>query len=254
MRHGDDVDENLARARAGLGDAARAGADVAVLPEYFFAVGPPQGGLAPKVRAMLARASRELGLAVAANVVEDAPGGGLLNVGVLVDRGEVVLEQPKIHPMPREAAAGVVGGPRLRAGQLRGRSVGLLVCADVLYPEAARVLQLQGAQLLLCSMLSPYRAVDNTKQARDSIFVARAYDSGAFLVKACGVRAPIGEEPVGIAGRSLVTAPWGVLARYKDDTAEELLFADLDFEELARFRKHQASFPARRPEAYEGLL
>jgi N-carbamoylputrescine amidase len=122
------------------------------------------------------------------------------------------------------------------------------VCADVLYPEAARILALQGAEILINPVLSPFREVDNTKEARDAIFIARAYDSGAFVLKAGGFRRGA------IAGRSLVAAPWGLVARYADDFAEALLVADLDFERLHDFRKHQASFPARRPEAYEGLL
>lgn len=74
------------------------------------------------------------------------------------------------------------------------------------------------------------------------------------MLKAAGLRRPAGEPPFGIAGRSLVAAPWGVLARHRDEFEEELLVADLDLARLREFRDHQSTFPKRRPDAYDGLL
>lgn len=241
MRHGESFEENARTAQDALEQAKREGAALAVLPEYWFATFPPTPSPA---REAMAAWSRDSGLVVAGNAIE-----GKTNVGFVFDAGKLVLAQPKIHPMPREVANGIEGGPALRAGLVLGLKTGMLVCADILYPEAARVLSLQGAELLLNPVMSPYREVDNTKEAREAIFIARAYDSGAFVVKAGGYRRP----PNGIAGRSLVAAPWGIVARYQNDFEPSVLLADLDFARLREFRAHQATFPARRPEAYAGL-
>jgi len=255
MRHGDALDGNLETARRCAEAAREAGADLVLLPEYWFAVfpGTPADNAlaAPRAREAMAAASRDLGVAVAGNVIERM-GGSLWNLGLVYEDGRPVLEQPKVHPMPREAAAGVAGGDGLEAGHVRGRPAGMLVCADVLYPEAARVLALQGAELLLNPVMSPWREDDDTRGARDAVFVARAYDSGAFVLKAGGWRRA--SEPPVVAGRSLAAAPWGVLAKARDDFADELLVVDLDFERLRRFRDHQSGFPPRRPEAYGGLV
>lgn len=249
--HGPSVAQNLAYARVLLARAAAGGARLALLPEYFFAAFPStpreQAEHGPAVREAMRAASAEFGIVVAGNVLERAA-AGLVNVGVGYERGNLVLEQTKVHPMPREAEGGVLGGPGFRAASIEGHSTGMLVCADILYPEASRILALQGADVLLNPVMSPWREDDEGREARVAMYVARAYDSGAFVVKAAGFL----EKR--IAGRSLITAPWGVLERARDDFTEELLFADLDFAKLAAFREKQALFPARRPDVYKDLL
>lgn len=251
MPHGDTLEENLQRARALLDAAAQGGAALALLPEYFFATfpgGPPAAAPhAPAIRDVMSRASAELHLVVAGNLIE-ARGPTFVNVGVVYEAGKLAIEQDKVHPMPREAATGVTGGPAFRAAKVAGHPTGMLVCADILYPEASRILSLQGAELLLNPVMSPWREDDDGREARVAMYVARAYDAGAFVLKAAGYK------PGAIAGRSLVTAPWGILARAKDEFREELLYAELDFEKLRAFRQKQAQFPPRRPDAYRELV
>jgi len=227
---------------ARLVDAARAqGVELAVLPEYFFAgmgAGLPE---AAEVRRFLEEASH--GLAVAANVREAGR-----NVGVVYVGGRSVLEQAKLHPMPREADEGVSGADGFRAGDVLGHRTAMVVCADILFPEVARMAQLQGARLLLNPVLSSYLPDDPSKEARECLFVARAYDAQAFVVKAGGFL------PGRIVGRSLVAAPWGLLAHYRAEDAEEVLVADLDLDRLEAFRRGQARFPPRRPAAYRPLV
>jgi predicted amidohydrolase len=198
-------------------------------------------GAAAAVREFLGAASRRA--AVAGNVVERQE-GVLGNVGVVYEAGRPVLEQVKLHPMPREVDSGIVGGVDLAVADVAGRSTGVLVCADVLYPEVAQNLALRGAQVLLNPVLSALRRPDPDRQARKALYIARAYDAGAFVIKASGFLADH------IAGRSLIAAPWGMLAEASDEQGECLVLADLDFAALAAFRAAQGRFPPRRPDLY----
>lgn len=249
MRHADTVEQALQRAVDGVESAAEAGADLALLPEYFFAPSDPEafGEAGKPVRAFFEQASTEQDVAVAGNVVEPL-GDGHVNVGVVYVDGEPVLEQPKIHPMRHEVDRGVAGGDAFEVAEVAGISCGMIVCADVLFPEIGQILARRGAKVLLNPVMSPMREEDPTREARESMYVARAYDAGAFVVKAGGVR------DGDVAGRSLVAAPWGVVARYADDRTEELLVADLDLAALEAFRKDRERFPRRRPEAYGELV
>lgn len=257
-RHEAASDANLAAARRHVADAAARGAEVVLLPEYWFLPhagdGPPTtetvrqaAAREPEVLELLASLSAEHGVAVAANSLR-ATGSGLRNVLRVADGGRVAWSQPKVHPMPGEAAWGVVGGPKLEVHTLRGVPAGGLVCADVLYPEAARVLAIRGAEIVLNPVLSRFRTPDPTKAAREAVYVARAWDGACFVLKASGFL------PGKIAGRSLVAAPWGLVARYRDEAAEEVIVADLDLDALRAFRKEQRGFEDRRPDAYRGLV
>jgi predicted amidohydrolase len=245
MRHGDSLEANLAAAASLVDDARSAGCRLAVLPEYFFASfrGAPEADAA-RVRSFLKESSR--GLALAGHAVERRD-GVLRGMGLLYDRGREVLGQAKAQVMGREAGMGLQGSDAgFATAPLDGHATGILVCADILFPEAATVLGALGAELVLNPVMSSHHAADPTRAARESLYVARAYDARAFVVKAGGYR--LGEPR--IVGRSLVAAPWGLLARYRDDAARELVVADLDFAALAEFREGQRRFPARRPEAY----
>ena len=253
--HRDTVEANLDAARRHLADAATRGAELALLPEYWFL--PPQDDPLAEVRAAAAREeelkafladqSAATGMVVAANTLATS-GPALLNVLRVADGGRIAWTQPKLHPMPVEAGWGVAGGPKLVRHDVRGVPAGGLVCADVLYPEAARLLALQGAEIVLNPVLSRLRQDDRTKDAREAVFVARAWDGACFVLKASGYL------PGKIAGRSLIAAPWGLVARYRDEAAEEVLVADLDLEGLRAFRTEQRGFDGRRPDAYGGLV
>lgn len=253
-RHGSSFEATLEGARRLVNEAGSRGAKLVLFPEYFFLpdpVGEPPGPpteRAPEVRAFLADCSRELGIAVAGNVIERRP-GGIENVGVAYERGKLAGEQVKIHPMPREMAWDYRGGSRLAPFGLGGIAVGLVVCADILYPEVARILSLRGSEILLNPVMSPFEDVDPTKDARTALYVARAYDSGAFVLKSGGF-APVSRH---IVGRSLITAPWGVLARADHEWKEAVIVADLDFDALRAFRANHRGILGRENRAYADL-
>ncbi|HVL87581.1 MAG TPA: carbon-nitrogen hydrolase family protein [Candidatus Thermoplasmatota archaeon] len=256
MRHGPTLEGNLATADRMLRQAEAAGADVAVLPEYWYL--PMAGevranGVDPifeEVRAWTLDRSRGSRMLLAAN----APlreGGKTYNAVILAARGATVGVQRKIHPMPLEQTWGVAAATEPQVFEWNGLRVGVLVCADVLHPENARVLALKGARIALNPVLSPYRHPDPWKQAREAMMVARCYDNGFYLAKAGGFGAPKGGE---IVGRSLVCGPTGVLARYDDERAEKIVAASLALAELEEFRKRHLALPRRNPAAYAELM
>lgn len=245
------------KAEALAREARERGAQLALLPEYWFM--PTAEGARPNgaearfeaARGALERISRHLDLALAGNAPERAD-GQVWNTLFLYDRGRLAGAQRKLHPMPTEEGWGIAAARDLQAWPWRGAKVGGLVCADVLHPEAARILALRGADLVLNPVMSWKKPNDTTKEARRAMFVARAYDNACFLLKAGSVGQTVPGSQ--LVGRSLVAAPWGVVAEATDEMGEEVLTADLDLGRLREERKRSLSLGRRNPEAYKALL
>jgi omega-amidase len=246
----------LAKAGALARQAADQGARLALLPEYWYMptgeARRPNGAEArfAPLREALQGLSRDLGIALAGNVPEHAD-GQMWNTLFAFDGGVQVGAQRKVHPMPTEEGWGVAAASSLSAWPWSPARLGGLVCADVLHPEAARILALQGAEVVLNPVMSWRKPNDGTREARKAMFIARAYDNACFVLKAGSVGSTVPGSQ--LVGRSLVAAPWGLVAECKDEGAEEVLLADLDLARLREERKRSLSLGRRQPQAYGAL-
>lgn len=219
-----------------LDRAARSVEDggVAVLPEYFY----KPAGLAPTLEAFedlawveeaVLEASRGIQGALVATVPRVTE-EGVFNAAIVAEDGSVRLEQPKVYPTGPEREAGVRAGRGVEVAKVQDVRVGVLVCADVLALGLVNELAGLAPDVVAVPVLSPNRDEDLTRSSRSSVFVARAWDLGAYVVKAGGFQKP---EAV---GRSLITAPWGVLAKAGGDFEASLLGAGFDGEMLEAAR------------------
>ena len=129
---------------------------------------------------------------------------------------------------------------------LNGWSVGLAICYDIEFPEVARTLTLQGADLILVptANMKPFDSVATR------LVPARAEENAVYVAYANYV-GPEGEFDYG--GLSCICAPDGTdLARGSRD-APDLLYATLARGALTACRKLQTHCADRRPELYERL-
>jgi len=216
---------------------------IAVLPEYFFKPADERlqrdevNRFAFVEDAVVDASTQTSGALVA--TVPDVREGKLFNTAIVAQDGDIVLRQPKLVPTPPEAEAGVSPGQTLNTARVQGVDVGVLVCADALSLRLVSALQDEGVDVLAVPVLSPPReGTDPTRSARTSVFVGRAWDLGAYVVKAGGF------EPGQAAGRSLIAAPWGLV----DQAAEEQAATRVDCElEPKRLREAREPFdPLRR--------
>jgi predicted amidohydrolase len=110
-------------------------------------------------------------------------------------------------------------------------NLGVLVCADVLHAECCA--ELRGADIVFNPVVSKYRKKDATAVGRIAMFIARAYDNGYFILKAGGV----GKTSFArIVGRSLIAAPWGIVACARNENSAENIIAELDVNLLRKVR------------------
>ncbi len=127
--------------------------------------------------------------------------------------------------------------------ELNGWSIGLAICYDIEFPEVARALALQGADLMLVptANMIPFDGVPTR------LVPARAEENAIYIAYANYIGT---EGDFDYGGLSCICGPDGNdLARAARD-APDLLFATLDHDALRASRTHQTHLADRRPDLY----
>ena len=215
--------------------------------------------LTPKFRELMSSLACEFQTHIIAGshpvVKED---GRLQNESMLFRPDGTFVSQPKLHITPWEKSCwGISGGNQLHVIQTTKAKIGILICYDVEFPEAARYLADQGIEILFVPYCTDSREgyLRVTKCA-----AARAIENQIYVVTA-GVVGSLPDVPeMDIHyGRAAVFTPCdfefahdGIQAE-ADPNVETLLVADLDISYLYRSREAGSVTPLmdRRRDLFE---
>jgi predicted amidohydrolase len=187
--------------------------------------------------------------------------GSLRNTAFIAHPDGRVESQDKIHLTPQEHALGVRGGDELLVTRLGRFTAGVLICADIQFPELSRHLVHRGVDLIICPSLTwNRRGVHRVRTGCQ----ARAIENQLYVVMSplIGHSGLPEDSPMYAVGKALVTAPVdrtvglndGVVAEGCED-GEELLVAELDHELLlaSRANPEAPGLALRRPDLYAKL-
>lgn len=221
--------------------------------DHFFT--DPNGDVIREIR----EAAAEKELAVIIPFGERA-NTGMYNSALVCDsRGKVAGTYRKSHIpayFPNEQAGGTgsfeklyfTPGGGLPVFDVDGVRLGIQICNDRLYPEASRVLALQGAEIIFMPIAySVYSQADYRDAIWDLPLRSRAIENGVFVVAANkvgleGVRQHL--------GRSMVVRPNGMIQCEAGSEGEELLVQEIDLDEVSAQRKKFPWWRDRRPDLY----
>jgi predicted amidohydrolase len=250
MVSGVSVDANLAAARALLAQAAGAGAELAVLPEYFCLMGHKDTdklavrerfGDGP-IQSFLRDMARDLGIAIVGGTLplEAGDDAHVRNTSLAFSAdGELLARYDKIHLFRfdngrerYDEARVIESGGEPAAFTLTSRAgrewrIGMSVCYDLRFPELYRRLR---ADVLLVPSAFTYV----TGQAHwETLLRARAIENLAYVIApAQGGTHDNGRRTW---GHSLVADPWGDVLGMREQGAG-VVFAQLDAARLAQVR------------------
>lgn len=141
--------------------------------------------------------------------------------------------------------------------------LGVLVCWDQWYPEAARLMALKGAELLIYPTAIGWESTDSPaeqKRQRDAWITIQRAHAVANGIPVVTVNR-VGREPdpsgqtngITFWGSSFVAGPQGELLFEAPDDRELVEVVDIDMEACERVRRWWPFFRDRRIDAYEGL-
>jgi predicted amidohydrolase len=248
---------------ARLREAARAGAHLVVFPEcalsgYVFDSAeealPAAETVPGETTEAVSAACRELRVHAVVGLLErDDATGALYNSAFVAGPSGLIADYRKSH-LPVLGIDRFVGrGAELPVIDLPFARIGILICYDVRFPEAARTLALRGADVILV----PTNWPEGAESAPDFLTRARAWENRVYLV-ACN---RVGEERgTRFIGRSQVVAPNGTFLAQAAGTAETILTAEIEPEQ-ARQKKlvfvpgvfELDPVGGRRPDLYDEL-
>ena len=262
--HDGDPAANLKRSVAAILDAARTGADLVVLPELAnsgcdFPSQDHALGLAeeltdpggPTLRAWLS-AAWEAGVFVVGGLLE-REGDTLYNSAAVVGPG-FFGRYRKTHFWNKEKFL-YEPGQYLPVFETPLGRIGVLICYDAWFPEAARSLALRGADLLCIPANAPDDWVPEDQRIGGLTMLnvhAISHANTNRLFVACANR--VGD---GYLGRSCIAASSGGLLAFGSTVEQELIYAEVDVER-ARHQKqlteYSHAFGDRNPGVYELAL
>ncbi|MGO1543221.1 MAG: nitrilase-related carbon-nitrogen hydrolase [Gulosibacter sp.] len=190
-----------------------------------------------------------------------AEDGSLRNTAFLAHPDGRLEMQDKLHLTPQEHEMGATGGNELLVTQIGPFKAGLLICADIQFPELSRYLSKNGVELIVCPSLTwNRRGVHRVKTGCE----ARAIENQMFVVMSplIGSSGFPSDAPMYAVGKSLVTTPVdrafglndGLLAA-SESNEEGIIYADLDLDVLSASRENPEApgLKLQRPDLYREL-
>lgn len=264
-----DIDANLRKGEHFCRNAAAGGAHIALFPEMWnigydeFESDNPDnrrawlslavsrgGSFVQHFRCLAA----ELGMAIGLTYLERWRGAPRNTFTLFDNQGDEILTYAKVHLCPwdppdnactsgTEFAVAAIHTP---AGPVR---IGCMICFDREFPEAARMLMLNGAELILtpnaCELAAP-KSEDEFGDVRLAQFRSRAFEN-LVAVAMTNYAAPQND------GHSVAFNADGTLI-VQAGSAEERVFAEIDFEKLRVLRQREVGRDATRcPEKYGAI-
>jgi N-carbamoylputrescine amidase len=276
MRCGAEPEENFSRAVDFVRAAAKKGAQIVCLPELFrsqyfcqteehknFALAEEVPG---KSTSALEELSRELGVVIIASLFEKRGAGVYHNTAAIIDAdGKFLGKYRKMHipddPLYHEKFYFTPGDLGFQAWDTRHGKIGVCVCWDQWYPEAARLTALRGAQIIFYPTAIGWHPKEKKEfgeaqhSAWETIQRSHAIANGCYVAVAnrVGHEAPAGVDGIEFWGQSFVCGPDGEIIAKGSVEREEILTAEIDWARVNEQRTHWPFLRDRRIDAYGGI-
>ncbi|MBO8172332.1 MAG: nitrilase [Bacillaceae bacterium] len=228
------VKENRKKATRMVKQAAAAGAELVVLPEFWLSgyhltseefrpLGEtPYGETVTRFREL----ARNLQIIMVVPFLENRDGDLYVSAAVIERSGELLGIYRKTYLWGKESDTFVPGEKYYPVFDTSLGKLGVLICYDAEFPEPARLLALQGAQLVVVPSVWSLEA----EPRWDIQLPARALDNTVFV---------LGTNTTGngSCGKSKLVAPDGRVLKQVEREEEAILIHDVDFKLLTTTRE-----------------
>lgn len=210
----------------------------------------------------LSELAAELGIVLIASLFEHRGPGLYHNTAAIFDADGALLGLYRKNHIPQDPGfeekfyftPGDSGYP---VWETRYGKLGVLICWDQWYPEAARLMALAGAQVLIYPTAIGWLPAEKEQLgnaqhcAWETVQRGHAVANGCFVAAVNRSGTHDGTE---FWGQSFVANPYGEIVAKASVSAEEILTYDLDYSAVENFRRIWPFFRDRRIDTYADIL
>lgn len=264
--------ENLTRQIEMIKTAAKGGAKIVCTQELFMSkyfclsLDEKHFGLAEKIPSSTSDAlcalAKELGVVIVASLFENRGGEIYHNTSVVIDADGLLLgKYRKMHiphdPCFEEKYYFAPGDNDYPVWHTKFGKVAVLICWDQWYPEAARLAALGGAEIIFYPTaigVLPTETDEEKEKFRSAwqtVQRGHAVANGVYVAAAnrVGIETQDGRS-VKFWGGSFLANPYGEMEALASEDKDEVLIAEVDFDEVKKFRRTWPFFRDRRVDSY----
>lgn len=266
-----DKEYNIQKTIESIRKAAQKGANIVCLQELFsslyfcdveeyenFKLAEPIPG---KTTSMLEEIAKELGIVIIASMFEKRAHGLYFNTTAVIDADGIYLgKYRKMHipddPGYYEKFYFTPGDTGYMTFKTKFGRIGVLICWDQWYPEAARITALMGAEILFYpTAIGWAKSQDNetnTEQynAWQTIQRSHAIANGVHVVS---VNRTGEEGEMQFWGGSFVSNPFGTIMYQAPHLEEDINVIEIDLEKTDHYRTHWPYLRDRRIDSYQPI-
>ena len=272
MACGPNQQSNVDKALSLVKEASRRGAEIICLLELFASRYPCQSEdhrrfdeaepIPGPITALLAAAAKQHSVVLVASLFERRAAGVYHNTAVVFDvDGTLAGKYRKMHipddPLYYEKFYFTPGDLGFSAFPTQRGTIGVCICWDQWFPEAARLTALSGADVICYPTAIGWSSEDKQTcgfeqvDAWQTMMRSHAIANGVFVVAANRVGV---EDQLEFWGSSFIADPNGKVNSVASVEREETLMAVCDWRQVDAVRTHWPFLRDRRIDAYDGLL
>ncbi len=171
------------------------------------------------------------------------------NTAWIIDRdGTVILKYSKVHTCDFDWERYLESGDSFPVCQFDGIAIGVMICYDREYPESARELMLNGAELIMhpndCGGMPPRLKELAVRAMENMVGIAMANPPGHGMGNSCAFGPMVWTEGGGVLDNTMLVG---------DELAETIYYAEFDVDEIRAYRKREDMGKYRKPMAYRKI-
>ncbi|HSU52486.1 MAG TPA: carbon-nitrogen hydrolase [Candidatus Dormibacteraeota bacterium] len=215
--------------------------------------------------AALQKVAKKHRVVIIGSLFEKRASGVYHNTAVIIDAdGSFLGSYRKMHipddPLYYEKFYFTPGDLGFRAWDTRYGRIGVLVCWDQWYPEAARLTAMQGAEILFYPTAIGWHPSEKKTHGKLQHSAWETIQRGHAIANGCYVAVPnrighekLSEDGIQFWGQSFIAGTSGEILTKASSDKEEILMAQVDLAKVDVTRTHWPFLRDRRIDAYGGL-